>query len=72
MRPVVTFEQRKFCQIRNLAVRWDCSTDRIKDLVSKGILVAWHPEGKTAAKGVMIDVQSVLKAEEKGVLHGYE
>lgn len=61
------FEEKRFCQIRTLAVRWDCSTDRIYDLISKKVLRPWHPEGKTGKRGVMIEVASVLDVEREGM-----
>lgn len=63
------FEEKKFVQIRTLAERWDSSTDRIYDLLSKGILKPWHPEAKVGHKGIMIEVQSVLEVEERGYIH---
>lgn len=60
------FEDKKFCQIRTLAERWDSSTSRIYDLVSKGFLKPWHPEGKAGQRGMMIDVKSVLDVESRG------
>lgn len=60
------FEEKKFVQIRTLAERWDSSTDRIYDLVSKGKLRAWHPESKAGCRGLMIEVKSVLEIEERG------
>lgn len=59
---------KRFMQIRKLANRWDCSTQRIYDLASKGVLRLWHPEGKVGCKGVMIDVKSIIAAEEGGFL----
>mgnify|MGYP000952682887 CR=1 FL=1 len=63
------FEKKRFCQIRTLADRWDSSPDRILDLVSKGALRAWHPEGKVGCRGIMIEVRSVLEVEKKGFVH---
>ena len=60
------FELKKFCQVRTLAERWDCSAGRIYDLMSKGVLKAWHPEKKTSGKGVMAEVASALEAERGG------
>lgn len=62
------FEDKKFCQLRTLADRWDCSTDYLKDLASRGVLRLWHPEGKESAKGVKVDVGSVIEAEQKGYI----
>lgn len=62
------FEEKRFCQIRTLADRWDCSTDRIYDCLSKGLLRAWHPEGKVGGRGVMIEVESVLQVEQQGYI----
>ncbi len=62
------FEEKKFCQIRTLAQRWDSSTDRIYDLLSKGVLRAFHPEGKVGGKGLLIEVASVLAVEETGMI----
>lgn len=59
---------KRFLQVRNLAHRWDCGTTRIYDLVSKGVLRPWHPEGKTGCKGLMIEVSSVIEAELRGFL----
>jgi hypothetical protein len=60
------FEEKKFCQIRTLAERWDCSTSRIYDLMSKKVLRPWHPEGQVGRRGVMIDVASVIEVEQRG------
>lgn len=60
------FEQKKFVRIRTLAARWDSSPDRIYDLLSKGVLRAWHPEGQVGQRGLMVEVRSVLEAEKKG------
>ena len=60
---------KKFMQVRKLAHRWDCGTTRIYDLVSKGLLRPWHPEGKSGCKGVLIEVQSILAAEKAGYLN---
>lgn len=62
------FEEKKFCQIRTLAHRWDCSTDRIYDLISKGRLKVWHPEGNSGCRGMLVDVRSVLKVEREGYI----
>ena len=59
---------KKFLQIRTLAHRWDCSTSTIYDMISKGLLRAWHPEGKAGCKGVKIDVGSIVSLEESGYL----
>ena len=59
---------KRFFQVRKLAHRWDCSTRRIYDLISKGVLRPWHPEGKTGCKGLMVEVRSILQAEEAGFL----
>lgn len=60
---------KRFLQIRSLAHRWDMSTDRIYDLLSKEVLRPWHPEGKTGCRGVMIDVKSIIETEEGGFLN---
>jgi len=57
---------KRFLQIRNLATRWDCSTDRIYNLISKDILRPWHPEGKAGCRGLMVEVKSIIEAEERG------
>ena len=59
---------KKFLRVRNLANRWDCSTRRIYDLASKGVLRLWHPEGQTACRGILVDVQSILDVEARGYL----
>jgi len=59
---------KKFLRVSNLAFRWDCGTTRIYDLASKGLLRLWHPEGKTACKGILVDVQSILDVEATGYL----
>jgi hypothetical protein len=63
-----TFEERKFCQMRTLAGRWDCSVRHIQYLVNKGLLRSWHPEGKNSTKGLRVEVSSVLKIEREGYL----
>lgn len=63
---MMEFESKKFCRISTLGARWDMSTRRIYDLLSKGVISAWHPEGLIGVRGVMIDVRSVLIAEERG------
>ncbi len=62
------FEEKKFCRIRTLAERWDSSPDRILYLVSRGILLAWHPEGKSDCRGVLIEVRSIIEAEKNGFI----
>lgn len=62
------FEEKKFCQIRTVADRWDCSTDRIYDCLSKGLLRAWHPEKLVGKRGVLIEVESVLQVEQEGYI----
>lgn len=64
---VMRFEEKKFCQIRTLAERWDCSTDRIYDCINQGLLRPWHPSGVVGKKGVMIEVQSVLALEQQEI-----
>lgn len=60
------FEEKKFCQIRTLAERWDCSTDRIYDLLSKKLIEHWHPENKGIGnRGLLIRVDSVLRLEQR-------
>jgi len=59
---------KRFLQVKKLANRWDCSTRRIYDLISKGYLRPWHPEGKAGCKGLMVEVSSILKAEKSGFL----
>lgn len=66
---VMKFEEKRFCRISTLAERWDCSTRRIYDLLSKGVIRAWHPEGKIGTKGVMIEVRSVIQVEENNQVH---
>lgn len=70
MKPIL-FEEKKFCQVRTLAQRWDCSVERILELCSKGVLQLWHPEGKTGAKGRLIAVEGVLRAEQSGWIQIY-
>lgn len=64
----MSFEEKKYCRISTLEGRWDCSKDLIYDLISKKVLKPWHPEGQIGKKGIRIDVQSVLEAEQKGYL----
>ena len=64
----MTFEEKKYCQFRTLMHRWDCSANMIRELVSKGKLRLWHPEGKSDRKGIKIDVSSVLIVEQNGYL----
>ena len=59
---------KRFLRVANLAFRWDCGTRRIYDLVSKGVLRPWHPEGKANCKGLMIEVKSIVDTEERGFL----
>ena len=60
------FEEKKFCQIRTVADRWDCSPDRIYDCLSKGLLRAWHPEATIGKRGLLVVVESVLQVEKNG------
>lgn len=59
---------KRFLRVQSLAHRWDCGTTRIYDLVSKGVLRPWHPEGKSGCKGLMIEVVSIVEAEKNGFL----
>lgn len=61
-------EGKRFMRISNLAARWDCSTDRIYDLINKEVLRPWHPEGKAGRRGLLIEVKSILLVEEEGFL----
>ncbi len=61
-------KDKRFLRVSRLANRWDCSTTRIYDLISKGTLRPWHPEGKSGCKGLMIEVKSIINAEERGFL----
>jgi hypothetical protein len=62
------FEDKKFCQLRTLADRWDCSIDYLKDLASRGVIKFWHPEGKEHVKGVKVVVSSAIDAEKRGYI----
>jgi len=62
------FEEKKFVQITTLAERWDCSRDRIYDLLSKKVLRPWHPESKASCRGVLVDVCSILEVEQSGYI----
>ena len=62
----MTFEEKKFVRIGTLAERWDCSTDRIYDLLRRQRLRAWHPEREVGRKGLMIEVASILHVEASG------
>lgn len=64
----MSFEDKKFCRISTLEQRWDCSKDLIYDLLSKQVLLAWHPEGRVGKKGIRIDVKSILAAEANGYI----
>ncbi len=68
---MMQFEDKRFCQIRTLADRWDVSTDRIYELLTKGVLRPWHPQAKVGAKGLLICVKSVLVVEESGYVELY-
>lgn len=59
------FEERKYCRIRTLAERWDCSPRRIYGLIERGVLRTWHPERTPTGRGMMIEVQSVLEIERE-------
>ena len=60
---------KRFLQVKTLAFRWDYKTnDRIYDLLSKGILRAWEPEGKAGTSGIRVDVISILEVEQRGFL----
>jgi hypothetical protein len=63
------FEEKKFCRISTLADRWDCSRERIYDLISKNVIRAWHPEGLVGVKGILIDVSDIIKAEYINLIH---
>ena len=49
--------------------RWDCSRSFIYDMVSKGRLKLWHPDGVTGKKGIKIEVEGVLLIEAKGRIY---
>lgn len=66
------FEEKKFCRISTLAERWDCSPRRIYLLLEKNVLEPFHPDGTPGRKGMMVDVQSVLRVEQRGMLAGKE
>jgi len=60
---IMRFEEKKFCRISTLAERWDCSTRRIYQLIEKGVLRPFHPEGRIGIKGIMVEVRAVLEIE---------
>lgn len=62
----MAFEEKKFCRISTLMERWDCSRTQIYDLISRGRLKRWHPEGQADKKGTRICVSSILQLEETG------
>ncbi|MCL2761072.1 MAG: hypothetical protein FWD70_05445 [Desulfuromonadales bacterium] len=64
----INFEEKKFCQLKTLAERWDCSVDYLRDLAYKGVIELWHPEGRESGRGVKVVVRSVLKAEKEGLI----
>ncbi len=63
------FEEKKFCKIATLAERWDCSTRTIYRLIEREVLRPFHPEATMGAKGLRITVESVLEAEQSGMLN---
>lgn len=63
------FEQKKFVRIASLMERWDCSRDLVYELVSKGVLLEWHPEADSDGRGKRIEVQSILRVEARGYLN---
>ena len=62
---VMKFEDKKFCRISTLAERWDCSTRRIYQLIERGVLRPFHPEGRVGTKGIMVEVKCVLEIESR-------
>jgi len=62
------FEMKKFARVSTLMARWECSVDLVRELASKGVIKLWHPEGKEGARGMRVDVASVLEAERRGYL----
>ena len=66
---LLPFELKKFVKASTLMQRWDCSVDLVRELASKGVIRLWHPEGKEGARGIRVDVASVLEAERKGYIH---
>jgi hypothetical protein len=62
------FEEKKFCKISTLAMRWDCSARTIYRLLERKILQPFHAEGILGTKGLKITVESVLMAEKRGLL----
>ena len=64
----VPFEEKRFCQIRTLAERWDMPIRRLMSLAEKGVIRFWHPEGQKDRKGRLVDVGSILEAEKKGYI----
>jgi len=62
------FEMKKYAKVSTLMARWDCSVDLVRELASKGVIRLWHPEGREGARGLRVDVASVLEAESRGYL----
>jgi len=60
---------KDFITVQQLAFRWSMSSQRVMDLVSKGVLLAWHPEGKEGCKGLLICVESVVNAKKNNYLY---
>jgi hypothetical protein len=50
--------------------RWDCGRVYIYELINKGMLTLWHPDGEQHSKGIRILVVSILELEEKGIIRG--
>lgn len=57
------FEDKKFCQVRTLAERWECSPRSIYRMIESGHLEPWHPSGLPGKRGLRITVASVIKIE---------
>ncbi len=68
----IPFEEKKYCRVRTLCQRWDCSPGRVYHLARKGLLRMWHPEGVKIRQGMMIEVESVLELEGKGKVNADE
>lgn len=65
---VMKFEDKKFCKLSTLADRWDVSIDRLRPLLERKDLLPWHPEKKVGAKGILVDVQSILRLEQNNYI----
>lgn len=58
--------KKKYYRVEEVAFMFSLSKSYIYDLVQRGRLQAWHPEGSVGSRGLRITAESVTIFEQQG------